>query len=277
MKKLLLFLTCLSMLFAMSGQNSADSTRSESARSILDTTYFDKDWKKSDFTGAEFYRVRQKNDLGFAIDYYSKNGTPIEKGQYSSLSPEIKNGHFTTYFENGMKSSEYNCINDTMQGEALEYYSNGKVKMKMNYLNNMKDGDNYEYFEDGSMMFIRNFKNGELDKVSNNPSDPTVTYSEVEIYPDFPGGLDGRLNYLIHSMKYPQEARENDIQGTVLVGFVVEIDGSLTHVKVIEGIGGGCDEECVRVVKDMPKWIPGQFQGKSVRVQFVLPVKFILN
>ena len=277
MKKLLLFLPCFLMSFAIFGQNSTDSTRSESVRAILDTTYFDKDWKKSDFNGADYYRVRQQIESGFTIDYYSKSGTPIEKGHYSSLSPEIKQGHFITYFENGIKSSEYNCINDTMQGEALDYYPSGKMKIRMNYLNNLKDGDNYEYFEDGSMMFIRKFKNGELIEVSKDPKDPTVAYSVVEISPGFPGGDEARMNYLAHSLKYPQEARENNIQGTVYIELVVEIDGSLTHIKVLRGIGSGCDEECVRVVKLMPKWNPGKRRGKPVRTQFVLPIKFILN
>ncbi len=277
MKKIIFVMFCLLMSFAIFGQNSADSNRSKPAIAVLDTTYFDKDWKKSDFNGAEYYRVRQRAESGFSIDYYSKNGTPIEIGRYSSLSPEIKHGHFITYFENGVKSSEYNCLNDTMQGEALEYYPSGKIKIKMNYLNNLKDGDNYEYFEDGSMMFIRKYKNGELIEVSKDPSDPTETFSVVEIAPNFPGGDESRMRYLAHSLKYPQEARENNIQGDVYVQFIVEMDGSLTHIKVLRGIGGGCDEECIRVVKLMPKWNPGKLRGKPVRTQFVLPIKFILN
>jgi protein TonB len=72
-------------------------------------------------------------------------------------------------------------------------------------------------------------------------------------------------------------AKESGIQGTVYVTFVVEKDGSITDVRVLRGIGGGCDEEAVRVVKNSPKWSPGKQRGKPVRVQYNLPVKFILQ
>lgn len=71
-------------------------------------------------------------------------------------------------------------------------------------------------------------------------------------------------------------ARESGIQGTVYVTFVVERNGNVTDVRVLRGIGGGCDEEAVRVIKAMPKWNPGKQRGKPVRVQFNMPIKFTL-
>ena len=72
-------------------------------------------------------------------------------------------------------------------------------------------------------------------------------------------------------------ARESGIQGRVFSNFVVEPDGSVSNVKVMRGIGGGCDEEAVRVVKSMPKWKPGKQRGKAVRVSYNLPVNFKLQ
>jgi protein TonB len=85
------------------------------------------------------------------------------------------------------------------------------------------------------------------------------------------------MRYLQESIKYPEEAKELGIQGRVFVTFVVEVDGSITDVRVLRGIGGGCDEEAVRVVKAMPKWVPGKQRGVPVRVQFNLPIKFTLQ
>ena len=99
----------------------------------------------------------------------------------------------------------------------------------------------------------------------------------VESMPEFPGGEPALHRYLGENIKYPQMAKESGIQGRVFVTFVVERDGSVTDVKVLRGIGGGCDEEAVRVVKGMPKWSPGKQRGKPVRVQFNLPVKFTLQ
>jgi periplasmic protein TonB len=99
----------------------------------------------------------------------------------------------------------------------------------------------------------------------------------VESMPEFPGGEAALHQYLAENIKYPQMAKESGIQGRVFVTFVVERDGKVTDVKVLRGIGGGCDEEAIRVVQNMPKWAPGKQRGKPVRVQFNLPVKFTLQ
>ncbi len=99
----------------------------------------------------------------------------------------------------------------------------------------------------------------------------------VEQMPAFPGGQGALMKYLAEHIKYPELAKESGIQGRVFINFVVEPDGSIDQVKVLRGIGGGCDEEAVRVVKSMPNWIPGKQRGKPVRVSFNLPVKFALE
>ena len=101
-------------------------------------------------------------------------------------------------------------------------------------------------------------------------------FTIVEEMPSYPGGDEKMYSYLGNNIKYPQIARESGIQGRVFVNFVVEPDGSVSNVKVLRGIGGGCDEEAVRVVKSMPKWKPGKQRGKTVRVSYTLPVVFRL-
>jgi protein TonB len=99
----------------------------------------------------------------------------------------------------------------------------------------------------------------------------------VEKMPEFPGGIAAMMNYFGKSIRYPLAAREQNIQGRVFLNFVVEKDGSISNVVVLRGIGGGCDEEAVRVVQEMPKWNPGLQNGKAVRVSFNLPVRFGLR
>ena len=99
----------------------------------------------------------------------------------------------------------------------------------------------------------------------------------VEEMPSFPGGEAKLMEFVGKNIKYPQIARETGIQGRVFVNFVVEPDGSVSNVSVLRGIGGGCDEEAMRVVKSMPKWKPGKQRGKAVRVQYMLPVNFRLQ
>ena len=99
----------------------------------------------------------------------------------------------------------------------------------------------------------------------------------VEEPPTFPGGDAALYKWLGENLKYPEEAKELGIQGRVFVSFVVEPDGSTSNVVVKRGIGGGCDEEAIRIVKAMPKWGAGKQRGQPVRVQFNLPIKFTLQ
>lgn len=100
---------------------------------------------------------------------------------------------------------------------------------------------------------------------------------KAEVMPEFPGGDQAMMDFVAKNVQYPQEARDKEISGRVLVGFIVEKDGSIGDVKVVKGIGGGCDEEAVRVVKAMPKWKPGKDKGKPVRVSYVMPFTFKLQ
>ncbi|HQI45675.1 MAG TPA: energy transducer TonB [Bacteroidales bacterium] len=104
---------------------------------------------------------------------------------------------------------------------------------------------------------------------------PPLTF--VELMPTYVGGEEALYAFLGANIKYPTIARENNISGTVIVNFVVERDGSISNVKVIKDIGGGCGEEALRVVKTMPKWNVGKQNGSPVRVFFNLPVKFTLS
>lgn len=102
-------------------------------------------------------------------------------------------------------------------------------------------------------------------------------FTVVESMPEFKGGMQLLYEYLGNNIKYPVMAKESGIQGKVYVTFVVERDGSITDVQVLRGIGGGCDEEAIRVVQSMPNWKPGKQRGKPVRVQYNLPVRFTLQ
>ena len=111
---------------------------------------------------------------------------------------------------------------------------------------------------------------------SNEDNDNKV-FDVVETMPEFPGGRTALMYFLANNIHYPDDAKMMGIQGRVFINFVVETDGSITNIKILRGIGSGCDEEAARVVKIMPKWSPGLSKGKPVRVSFNLPVKFTLT
>jgi periplasmic protein TonB len=99
----------------------------------------------------------------------------------------------------------------------------------------------------------------------------------VEQMPEYKDGVGAMYRFFSENIKYPPIARENGIEGTVFVGFVVNKDGAIRDVVVKRGIGGGCNEEAVRVVAMMPKWREGRQNGKSVSVAFTVPIKFKLD
>jgi len=105
----------------------------------------------------------------------------------------------------------------------------------------------------------------------------TKVFDVVEQMPSFPGGQGALMSWLGSNIKYPVVAEENGVQGRVVCTFVVERDGSITDVKVVRGVDPSLDKEAVRVLKAMPKWIPGKQNGSAVRVKYTVPVTFRLQ
>ena len=118
---------------------------------------------------------------------------------------------------------------------------------------------------------------GNSDVKQVTEEDPNQIFTAVEQEPSFAGGIDKFYKYLQNNIRYPAVAKENNVQGKVFVTFVVERDGSLTDIKVVRGIGSGCDEEAMRVLRNSPKWKAGIQNGRPVRVQYTMPISFTLQ
>lgn len=102
-------------------------------------------------------------------------------------------------------------------------------------------------------------------------------YFVAETMPQFKGGASDIIKYLHDNIRYPAKAMENKISGTVLLGFIVARDGSLTNIRIERGLGSELNVEAIRVIKAMPKWTPGKIKGKPVRVHYTMPIKFKLS
>ncbi len=111
-------------------------------------------------------------------------------------------------------------------------------------------------------------------KISEDAEAPFVI---VEQMPQFPGGEKEMMNFIKTNLHYPVLAQEMGVSGTVIINFVIDKNGSISNISLTRGIGSGCDEEAIRVLKLMPKWTPGRQGGKTVRVSYNLPFRFILK
>ena len=129
-------------------------------------------------------------------------------------------------------------------------------------------------FDKGSDDIAAPVANSENAQIAGQTEVPLTMADQM---PQFPGGQKEMMRFIKLNLHYPAAAQANGIQGTVLVNFVVDKEGKITNIKVIKGIGYGCDEESVRVMSSMPLWSPGRQRGQTVLVSFTMPLRFVLN
>ena len=118
--------------------------------------------------------------------------------------------------------------------------------------------------------------NGPVNIESPVENNSLYTLDGIETFPEFTGGHAAFVKYLTRNLRYPEAAVDRGIQGKVLVSFIIEKDGQLSNIKIIRGIGNGCDEEAIRVLEKSPKWKPGIQNNQKVRVAYTLPINFSL-
>jgi protein TonB len=206
---------------------------------------------------------------------------------FSSISQQVKNVRFEQigkkihiYYDLQGEGSYYvNVFCSTDDGHS---WGNPLQNVVGAVGENQTPGNNKEIIwnvldERGKLVGYIRFKIDVVQEVSKQVYDNQDVYVVVESMPTFPGGMGALMKYLAENIRYPQRAIVAGIQGRVFVNFIVEPDGSITNAKVLRGIGAGCDEEAMRVVQNMPNWIPGKQRGKPVRVSYNLPVKFMLE
>lgn len=95
-----------------------------------------------------------------------------------------------------------------------------------------------------------------------------------EKMPCYPGGEEALLKYLSKNMSYPEQARNENVTGTVYISFIVSQNGDLKNIQILKGLGYECDEEAIRLIKNMPYWEPGEQRGKPIEIQYNMPIKF---
>lgn len=228
-------------------------------------------------TCVEFYpngrrkSVKNYNDgklRGEVIEYYP-NGKAYITGMYDDSSRLIVNqctdstgkvlaqngnGHYIKY-DDGFKQVD-------SEGEIVNGRENGEWHGIL--------GDTIKY----TCMYVNGVgKNG----VSHNINGKEYVFLIAVDMPAYKGGIVAFYKYLASNVHYPALAKENYVQGKVYLTFVVDKEGTLTDIKVIRGIGSGCDEESVRVLQQSPKWHPGKLYGVPVRVQYSMPISFTLT
>jgi protein TonB len=223
-----------------------------------DTTYYDDDFNAvSSLQRATHYEVVVRDPVDTAkavISAYYPSGVLKARRGYSSLKDGI------------------------LDGKSQSWYPNGQIQIDANYKNGKKDGTLLTYWETGKPKRVDAYEADKLlsGKCFNSDGKQTVHF-DFEIEPQFPGGINALVQYLAKETKYPNRARKNEVQGRVLVKFILNTDGSISNVGIQKGVDHDLDQEAIRVVKKMPKWSPGMEDGRAIKVPYILPVSFVLQ
>lgn len=225
--------------------------------------------------------------------YYYPSGKMKEMASYKI---DVPVGKLKNWYPNGKKQVEFliekekqyilNAWDTTGRqivsegtGDYVEYdYENKFIREKGKLLNLNKVGTWQAWFDNNRLFYSEEYENGVLVKgVFYDLDDKSYEYTIIEEQPIPDGGLKGFYQYISQTLVYPKVAKRNGIEGRVFVQFYVSENGKLTDVKVIKGLGGGCDEEAIRLIKEAPAWIPGKQRGKIVKVKISLPIEFKLK
>ncbi len=243
-----------------------------------DTIFYDKIWDISTKYNADYYRIISKEKELFEVKDYFLNGSIQMSGAYKSFNPEIKEGLFTYYDKNGIKTTQESYVDNKKDGPNTRYYESGSIWVYENYSNGLLDGDCFGYFENGQIKRKENYFKGVLKEGKcYTISGVDTTYYPFEIKPEFIGGEKAMRAYVSQNLKYPFKARWKGIEGKVVLSFVVGVDGQINNVELVKSVHPILDKAAIDVITKMPKWTPGFKEGKVVTEKFTLPIFFMFN
>lgn len=231
-----------------------------------------------------------------AVTIFFPNGHKMRITNYNN--GELT-GDFTEYYPNGMfynrqrypqsakddaKSLLIDCSDP--DGKVLATNGNGqwlrlngdltKIVEEGPVVNGVEEG-NWRSKKSDTVETISEYRKGKIVSVADQYKSGSKVYLYVEKAPEFPGGPEGFGKFIANNIRYPANARKNGVKGNVTISFIIEKDGTVSKVKVVKGIGSGCDEEAVRVLKLSPAWDPGVQDGKPVSVLLNIPISFSLG
>lgn len=267
-------------------------------------TYFDEEWKKCKSENAKYYRktINEKN-LWIVYDYYI-DGTLQMTGCFLDKKIKNRHGYFTYYYENGNVESrgeytnnlktgiwQYYYKNRNSQlmtsktfvqgkknGEINSYFYDDKIDYKGYYLNDELDGEWYYYFKNGKISSHETYQNGKLidfeffDEEGNKLK--TDINDKITTFPEYYGGLDSLNKFLIEQGQKEIEIQKIYPKGKTIVQFIVNIDGSISDIEVVENANLESEAVALAIVKKMPNWKPGKSHNRPVKIYYRVPINF---
>lgn len=244
-----------------------------------DTIYYDNDGRKTTYPYADYYRVWWKegpNNFKIEDHYLTRNRLKMTC-HFTDMESETKEGPYAEYNKMGIKVKQGNYKGGKEDGIWENYYAlAGTIWYSENYKNGVLDGEVVCYYSDGKVKRREQHRAGDTSVTGKcfDEQGKEIPFTPTTIMPRAPFNIQ---EYLSRTMRYPGKAMRKNIEGRLRVRFTVDVEGNISNVVLLNSIGGGCDEEAIRVVKAMPKWIPGKLDGHTIPVYFTLPIVFKLQ
>ena len=264
-----------------------------------DTIYFDHDYHKCVRDSAEYYGIiHLEKENWYKVDrYYIANANIEMTGHYANIDSLTKEGLFVEYYKSGKVASKGIYHNNKEKG-AWEYYYDTleTIWCKCNYFDGHKDGELTSFYKNGKLKRKEYHKFNEAalsekcyDKHNNrivcsgdiisggkcyDEQGNEIAFTPFEVVPEAPYNFS---KILIKNLRYPDSARENNIQGRAIVRFAIEKDGAITGIHIINAVSPDIDAEAIRVVSMFEPWSPGLRDDKPTKVYFNLPIAFKLQ
>jgi TonB family protein len=242
-----------------------------------DTTFFNAYWERTTKAEAMYYRlpiVKEGNAYRFS-DYYI-NGTKQMEGYSLSATEEILTGK-CIYYDNGIKSEEGTYDNHVRNGEWIRYVpyiDNEIVWYKETYVSGVRKGEFTSYYENGKVKSKEVYTDtGATGKRFNEKGDE-IEFIPFFIMPKFNGDF---YSYLSKNIHYPDYCIKKNIEGKVLISFLINENGDVFNARVIKSIHPLLDDEALRLITTMPKWIPGKVDGQPDKITLTQPITFALT
>lgn len=223
-----------------------------------DTTYYSADGVKvSDVHEADYCEMivfPQGDSLTASLQQFFTNGAKKAEVNYSDFKNKKREGAYKAWYRNGNQAKEIFYDEDRLDGNVKTWWENGKMKRDDVYRNDtLVSGTCYD--SAGSV----------------------IPHFEYEILPEFPGGEKAMYSFLSKEVKYPEYARERNIQGKVYISFFVDRNGNILESQVLKSPDQHLSDEALRVINKMPRWKPGMTDGIPTGTRYNLPVSFVLK
>lgn len=249
--------------------------------SAQDTTYFDdKDNKIKSLRRASYYKVRyeMQESLFREVTFYP-SGQMRSEGWFVQDSVKMSEGAWRAWHANGQLEEEGEYRRNKRVGKWRNWYANGQLKRDIDYVEGAFQGMRLTYWENGRLKRRDSLFNGEVIRgLCLDSSGSPIEYFDYYIPPGFPGGVDGFVQFIMTEVRYPYPDKINNVEGRVLVHFMVDTDGHVRNVKVRESASSTLERAVVKAIEYSGRqWEPAMVDGEPVRFYFAVPVNFKIS